>query len=146
VSVARAGRSVDATPDRAFSLWVDVARWEAFVDGFRAVDDLDEGWPAVGSSVVWRSVPDGRGRVEERVVACTPGELFETDVREARLRGRQTAEFRAEGASTAVSLTLEYAVDGGPLTWLTDVLFIRRAQGEALTRTLDRFAAEAVAG
>jgi uncharacterized membrane protein len=145
VSTARAGHTVDATPEQAFDLWVDVRRWQAFVDGFRSVEHVDEAWPAAGSSLVWHSVPNGRGRVEERVLACTPGELFETDVTEERLRGRQTAEFRAEGASTAVSLTLAYAVDGGPLTWLTDVLFIRRAQGEALERTLDRFAAEAAA-
>ena len=145
MSVARAGRRVDATADRAFSLWVDVARWEAFVDGFRAVEHLDEAWPAVGSSVVWRSVPDGRGRVTERVVVCDPPKRFETEVTEERLRGAQTVAFEAEDASTAVSLTLDYSVDGGPLTWLTDVLFIRRAQGEALARTLDRFAAEAAA-
>jgi uncharacterized membrane protein len=143
VSTARAGRRVALTPERAFELWVDVSRWEAFVDGFRDVEQVDDAWPAVGATVVWRSIPSGRGRVVERVTACEPGVRFETDVTEDRLRGTQTVELQREAEGCAVRLSLEYSIGGGPLKWLTDVLFVRRAETDALDRTLARFAAEA---
>ena len=43
-----------------------------------------------------------------------------------------------------MELELDYKVSvGGPLRPLVDVLFIRRAQNDALARTLRRFATEA---
>jgi hypothetical protein len=143
VSSARAGRRVEVTPQRAFELWVDVRRWEAFVDGFRDVQQVDDDWPSIGAAVVWQSIPSGRGRVVERVVACEAGERFATEVSEERLRGTQTVTFQREADGCAVGLSLEYSIGRGPLRWLTDVLFVRRAETDALDRTLARFAAEA---
>ena len=43
-----------------------------------------------------------------------------------------------------MALELEYTLTtGGPLRFLTDLFFIRRAEGDALARTLRRFAIEA---
>ena len=68
-----------------------------------------------------------------------------TRVHEERMIGTQTVSFHqlADG-ETGVELVLEYALArSGPLQLLSDVLFIRRAQGDALVRTLRRFAVEA---
>ena len=144
MSVAKAARRAEAPPARAFDLWVDTTRWAAFVDGFHRVEQLDPDWPAAGSEVVWMSVPGGRGRVVERVLQCKPGELFETDVAEERLVGRQALALEPDGDGVAVRLSLDYELTGGgPLRKLTDMLFIRRAENDALARTLVRFAAEA---
>jgi uncharacterized membrane protein len=136
---------VDLTPSRAFELWTDVSRWPTFVDGFGHVERIDDAWPEAGAKVVWESVPTGRGTVTERVRHALPGERIQTEVIEERLRGTQTVEFApAEEGGTAVILTLEYElVRTGPLSWITDVLFIRRAQNDALARTLSRFGIEA---
>jgi hypothetical protein len=70
--------------------------------------------------------------------------LHEVTVFEEKLDGTQTATFRPEEDGTVVALELDYKASvGGPLRPLVDVLFIRRAQNDALARTLRRFATEA---
>lgn len=146
--MARAERATVVDLDRAaaFGLWTDLGRWPTFIDGFGHVERVDESWPAAGAKLVWRSVPTGRGTVTEKVRRSVPGELLETEVLEERLAGTQTVEFAPaeEQGGTAVIMSLDYRLaQRGPLTWITDVLFIRRAQHDALARTLRRFATEA---
>jgi uncharacterized membrane protein len=145
MSRARRAALVDLSPAAAFRLWTDVGRWPTFIDGFGHPERVDEGWPGTGAKVVWRSIPTGRGTVTETVSASEPGALFRTEVLEERLAGTQTVEFAAsEDGGTEVALELSYKlVKGGPLGPLVDVIFIRRAQGDALARTLRRFATEA---
>jgi uncharacterized membrane protein len=145
VTVARRATTVELDPEEAFRLWTDVRRWPTFVDGFGHVEEIAGDWPAHGAKVVWRSIPTGRGRVTERVAECVPGERVATQVVEERLSGTQTASFAAlDGGGSEVRLELEYELTGGgPLRVVTDLLFIRRAQNDALARTLRRFATEA---
>ena len=145
MGVARAVAVIELPPDDAFELWTDLARWRTFVDGFAHVERVDDTWPGAGTKLVWRSVPTGRGIVTERVIDSQPPALISTQVLEERLTGTQTASFDAhESGGTAVELSLDYRLTkGGPLSRITDVLFIRRAQNDALARTLRRFATEA---
>ena len=144
MTVARASQRVAIPPPAAFALWLDTSRWGSFVDGFARVDQLDQSWPAAGSQIVWQSVAGGRGTVTERVLVNEASARFETHVSEERLAGTQTVSFERDGDGSAVTLTLDYTLPGsGPLRWLTDVLFIRRAEADALSRTLARFASEA---
>jgi hypothetical protein len=77
-------------------------------------------------------------------VKALPPKLHEVTVFEEKLDGIQRASFTAEEDGTIVELELDYNVSvGGPLRPLVDVLFIRRAQNDALARTLRRFAIEA---
>jgi ribosome-associated toxin RatA of RatAB toxin-antitoxin module len=145
VARTQRARVVEVTPAQAFELWTDVTRWPTFVDGFAHVERMSDNWPQAGAKIVWRSVPTGRGTVTEKVRESQPGARFQTDVLEERLIGTQTVDFEpAEEGGTAVVLGLDYTlVRKGPLAWLTDVLFIRRAQNDALARTLRRFGIEA---
>jgi hypothetical protein len=144
MGVARALTQVPLTPAEAYELWTDVRRWPTFVDGFGHPQRLDEGWPAAGAKLVWQSVPGGRGIVTEKVIRSEPDALLETAVFEERLDGTQTVTFAAGEDGALVELALDYNVRvGGPLRPLVDVLFIRRAQNDALGRTLRRFATEA---
>jgi uncharacterized membrane protein len=90
-------------------------------------------------------VPGGRGVVTERVTKALPGALHEVAVFEERLDGTQTVTFSPDDDATRVELQLDYSVSvGGPLKPVVDVLFIRRAENDALARTLRRFRTEAV--
>lgn len=143
---------LEVAPDVAFAAWTDPERWAGFVEGFERVVDLDARWPALGASVVWESVPDGRGRVTERVAEREPGRRLVTEVSERspgggapRLTGRQSLELSpVEPSAARAELRLDYEIvpgrgSPGPVT---DFLFVRRALRDALRRTLERFAAE----
>jgi uncharacterized membrane protein len=144
MSSVRRSAVVDLAPQEAFELWIDLARWRTFIDGFGHVERVDPAWPEKGAKVVWRSPPAGRGVVTERVLTSNPGSRFATQVMEERLIGVQTAVFDPAEQGTVVGLELDYELQqGGPLKGLVDALFIRRAQSEALQRTLARFKREA---
>jgi hypothetical protein len=122
-----------------------VTRWPTFVDGFGRPDRLDDTWPEPGAKLIWKSVPGGRGMVTEKVTKALPGAIHEVNVFEEKLHGTQTITFAPVDEATWVELQLEYTVSvGGPLRPVVDVLFIRRAQNDALTRTLGRFRTEAM--
>ena len=96
--------------------------------------------PDEGAKLVWNSVPTGRGTVTERVITSEPGATFVTRVFDERAVAVQTVKFTEE----ATAIELDYALQSKtPLNRLVDVLFIRRAQRDALARTLRRFAIEA---
>jgi uncharacterized membrane protein len=144
MAVARAATLVPLAPEEAYDLWTDIRRWPTFVDGFGHPERVDESWPQQGAKLVWKSVPGGRGAVTERVVKAEPPRMHEVTVFEEKLDGTQTVTFTPDADGTRVDLTLDYNVSvGGPLKPIVDVLFIRRAQNDALARTLRRFATEA---
>ena len=145
MGIARDAITIELAAARAFDLWTDLTRWATFIDGFAHVDRVDDSWPAEGAKLVWRSGPAGRGVVTERVVVAEPGERFVTQVFEQRLRGAQAVNFQpVDDGSTRVDMELDYTLtQGGPLSGITDLLFIRRAQTDAIRRTLRRFATEA---
>src|SRR3954452_13251753 len=141
----RASISVELPPDRAFALWADVRRWPTFIDDFAYIESLDSEWPAEGAKLVWVSRPRGRGRVTQRVTACEPPSRLQTLIFEDKLTATQTAIFEpGDGEGSIFELELEYALaQTGPLSPITDLLFIRRALRDSLNRTCARFAREA---
>jgi hypothetical protein len=144
VRVARAEADVALTPEAALRLWGDVSRWVNFVEGFARVVEQDPQWPAPDSRVIWESIPSGRGQVTEKVVDSGGPDRFSTMVFEDRLAGRQTLRAVESEGGARVELTLEYTLTSyGPLGPLADVLFIRRALGDSLRRTVTRFRVEA---
>jgi hypothetical protein len=144
MGTVREAISVRLDPQRAFRLWADVRRWQTFVDGFARVKRLDDEWPQPGAKLVWESTPEGRGTVTERVTEVEAGTRLVTDVFEERCAGTQTVTFEPDPEGAVAQIEYEYELaSGGPLRGITDVLFIRRAQSDALVRTLRRFATEA---
>jgi Polyketide cyclase / dehydrase and lipid transport len=144
VRVARAEVDVALTPEAALRLWTDVSRWASFVEGFARTVELDPGWPAEGSRLIWESIPAGRGRVTEKVVEPPSAERFATMVFEDRMAGRQVLRAAEVTGGARVELTLEYTLTRyGPFAFAADALFIRRALRDSLRRTMDRFRVEA---
>lgn len=144
MGVARERAVTVLPPGRALALWLDVERWPTFVDGYARVDHQHERWPEPGARVVWHSRPGGRGTVTEKVAEIErPGRVV-VDVIDDKLSGRQTATFEEDEGGCAVLVELEYTLnEGGPLTRLADVTYIRRALRDSIRRTLERFAVEA---
>jgi hypothetical protein len=140
---ARAAALARIDPEGARELWTNLRRWPTFVEGFAHVVEVSPEWPAEGSKLVWRSGPGGRGTVTERVLESS-GSSFRTKVFEEALNGEQSVAFEPADEGTRVELRLEYDLArSGPLRFVADLLFIRRALRDALRRTLDRFAVEA---
>jgi Polyketide cyclase / dehydrase and lipid transport len=142
--MAGADAVVALPPEEAQALWTDVRRWPSFVEGFARELRRSGDWPSEGAKLEWESTPEGRGRVTEQVTANEPG-AFATQVFEQRLTGTQAVAFEpTEEEGSVVTLRLEYELTGtGPLSGITDLLFIRRALRDSLTRTLRRYAIEA---
>jgi hypothetical protein len=142
--MGRASASIDVPglASEAEALWYDPVRWATWIDGFAAVVELSDGWPAEGT-LQWNSTPEGRGRVLETVTAYEPRGGQTLAVEDSRLRGTQRVEFVPGPDSVKVTLTLDYDLkERHPLTWLVDRLFVRREIAASLRRTLARFARE----
>lgn len=145
MGVARSSAAARVDPRRALEVWTDLRQWPAFVEGFARMLEADPAWPAPGATVVWESIPEGRGRVAEKVVASQDGS-FVTEVSEKALEGVQTLSARAsEKDGAVIELSLDYRLkEAGLLGPITDVLFIRRSLSAALGRTLEQFATEVI--
>ena len=141
---ARAEIEVPGAISEAERLWYDVSRWPTFVEGFAHVAKREGDWPKAGSRIVWDSVRAGRGRVSERVVAYEVRVSQTVEVEDPRMTGTQRISFApAEEGRCRVALELDYSLkQPGPLGAVVDALFVRRAQRDALRRTLARFARE----
>jgi uncharacterized membrane protein len=129
----------------AEALWYDPARWPAFVEGFAHIIKKEGDWPKQDARVVWDSVRDGRGRVVERVRRYEARVGQTVEVEDPKLHGTQAIAFEAltDPPRTAIKLELQYKLKGttfgGPIV---DVLFVRRALGDSLRKTLMRFRRE----
>ena len=147
MALAKARTTVALAPAEALALWTDLRRWPSFMEGFARVKRAEGEWPEQGALVTWESIPGGRGLVTEKVLSRDESQI-QTEVFEDALAGRQTARFLpTEDGATRAELELEYKLTrSGILRQVTDVLFIRRALNDSLTRTLRRFAVEAEEG
>ncbi len=141
-------RVVDVAGDvvAAEALWYQVERWPEWVDGCARVTDRADHWPRAGGRVVWESLPHGRGRVSEQARAHEPGSGQTAEVNDERLSAVQRVSFARAPEGVQIALELDYRLTRrGPGMVVVDMLFIRRAVGDSLTRTLEGFA-ELLAG
>lgn len=144
MGTVRVTQELPAQVSFAESLWYDVSRWPAFVDGFGHVRKLEGDWPCEGARVQWQSTPDGRGLVNERVTAYEVRSGQTVAVEDPRIAGEQVVTFApaGDGAST-MTVELRYRLkDRTPVTPIVDALFVRRAFKDAMARTLSRFRRE----
>jgi Polyketide cyclase / dehydrase and lipid transport len=142
--MGRASASIDVPglASEAEELWYDPVRWSSWIDGFGHVVELSDGWPAEGR-LQWNSTPEGRGRVLETVSAYEPRSGQTLAVEDRRLHGTQRVAFEPGPEAVKVTLTLDYRLkEGNAMTWLVDLLFVRREIAASLRRTLARFARE----
>ena len=128
----------------AEALWYDLGRRASFVEGFGRVAKVDGTWPQAGSRVVWDAPPKGRGRVVESVEAYEARGSQTVRFEDERLHGTQTTTFAAASeGSVRVTVALAWTPKEGNA--VADWLFVRRAMGEALRRTLVKYRIERLA-
>ncbi len=122
--------------------WYDLERWPEWVDGLARVVEVRGDWPKPGSEIVWESHPAGRGTVHERVMSFEPRSGQTSDIDDDSISARQSVTFRPVGDRVQVEFALDYTLKRRtPLSWLVDLVFIRRLMGASLGRTLARFRA-----
>jgi Polyketide cyclase / dehydrase and lipid transport len=126
----------------AEACWYDVERWPEWVDGLARVIEVRGDWPKPGSEVTWESHPAGRGTVRERVTDYEPRSGQRSDVDDESITARQSVTFEPQGDGVQIQFALEYTLKRrSPVSWLVDLVFIRRLMGASLGRTLERFQA-----
>jgi hypothetical protein len=143
-SVVARRRLPGAKVDEAARLWFDLGRWPSIIDGFGTLARSQGDWPYAGGRIVWDSLRNGRGRVVEHVLEYEPGVTQLVRVEDPVLDGTQRVRFIvvADGCEIQLELHYELKRDPGLGSLLADVFFVRRALGDALARTLRRFAVE----
>ncbi len=108
---------IPASLAETWDLYFDPTRWAEWVDEFRAIDSLRDGYPQVGGTLVWHSGPSGRGQVTETVLEHEQRSLHRIRYSDPSSEGEQTTRFRIEGEGTLVRLELSYSlVKGGVLS------------------------------
>ena len=150
-----ASTEIEAPLAEVWDLYFDQDRWSSWVDGLASVVS-QRGYPNQGGTLTWRSGPAGRGEVRERVVAHEPRSLHAIDYTDPSSTGRLEVGFEMlpavsadSGRRTRVTQKLAYRVTaGGPLSPITDFLFIRGQMRGSLQRSLTdlRLEAERVGG
>jgi uncharacterized membrane protein len=141
----RAEVHVAALASAAEELWYDTDRWPTFVDGLAHVAKVEGDWPRAGR-VLWDAKVDGRGRVDERVVAHEARVGQTVSVEDEKITGTQRIEFQPSGAGCRITLTLDYRLKmDGPAAAVID-RFARRPMRDSLKRTLVRFKRELEVG
>ena len=130
-----------------WDLYFDSDRWPSWVDQFAAVVS-SSGYPEAGGELVWRSTAAGRGQVRERVVEHQPRSMHRIEFKDPESRGRLETAFEmvpaGEERTTRVTQRLAYEITGGgPLSAVTDFLFIRTQMRRSLERSLGGLRLEA---
>ncbi len=128
----------------AEDLWYDLRRRPGYVDGFGRVVKVEGPWPEAGARVLWDGPRGGRGRVAESVAAFEWREGQEVRLEDEKLRGTQTTTFSPNpDGSVHVAVRLAWTLkEGNPVV---DWVWVRRAMGESLRRTLVRYRIERLA-
>jgi uncharacterized protein YndB with AHSA1/START domain len=143
VSSVSASVAVNASLAEVWDYYLEPRGWPLWVDGFGHLEASD-GYPEVGGILRWRSVPAGRGEVTERVLEHEPRRLHRVEYNDPESSGELRTSFEISGEGARVTQELDYhLLRGGPLTWVTDRLFIRGQLRASLARTLTRLKLEA---
>jgi len=140
MAVVRATAQYPGPLHEAERCWYDTARWPLWVDQLDQVVQVAGSWPEVGATVTWKSGPAGRGQVREHVAAYEALGGQTVEVEDDSIIGRQSVTFTPAGDGVGVELVLDYSIKKrSPVTWLVDLLFIRRLMAASLRSTLGRF-------
>lgn len=134
--------TVAALASAAEELWYDTGRWPTFVDGLAHVAKVEGDWPHAGGRVLWDAKHDGRGRVDERVVAHEARTGQTLSIEDEKLTGTQRVEFHPTDDGCRIVLMLTYTLKmDAPQRQVID-FFARRPLRDSLKRTLTRFQQE----
>jgi uncharacterized membrane protein len=134
---------VEASLAETWDYYFEPHGWPAWVEGFKAVESA-EGYPHARGRLRWRSTAAGRGTVDEEVLAHEPRSLHRITFSDPQSSGELETRFQVQGEGTRVEQHLSYRLrKGGPLSFLTDRLFVRPQVRRSVQRSLLRLKREA---
>lgn len=147
MATVEAAVEIPAPLAEVWDLYFDSSRWAAWVDGFAAVVS-ESGYPDVDGKLIWRSTPAGRGQVNEQVLVHDDRSSHRIRYRDPESEGELETTFEMlpteDGRLTRVEQHLVYGLrQGGPLSAITDFLFIRSQMRQSLERSLSDLRHEA---
>lgn len=135
---------VDASLAECWETYFDARTWGSWVDGFQAPVEMAGGYPEVGGTLRWRSIPAGRGEVRERVLEREPRRRHRVAFADPTMEGELETTFAIEGSGTRVSQRLSYRLlGGGPIARLAGLFFVKGQVRSSVERTLAAFKHEA---
>lgn len=140
VGVVEEDVTVAASLADAWDAYFEPRMWPSWVDSFGSVTALD-GYPQVGGTLRWKSVPAGRGEVTETVLEHEPRRLHRIRFTDPSLQGEMSVSFAIEGEGTKVKAVFEYrVVDPSLFARAAALIFVKPQIRGTLRRSLDAFA------
>lgn len=116
-----------ATPDR----------YREWVDGFGTITARTGEWPEPGSELVWRTGPQGRGTVREKVTESEERRRLIVDFTDDASTGTVTTELAIDGGGVSVGQEIDFRLsDPGPFGVIAGLFFLRGQQRRSLERSL----------
>jgi hypothetical protein len=136
---------VDASLAETWDAYFDSRLWGSWVDGFQAAVERSPGYPAeVGSTLVWRTIPAGRGTVRERVLEHQERRVHRVASPSIANRVSSSPSMVGSANATRVDQTLTYRLlDRGPIARIGAVFFVKTQVRSSMERTLAAFRHEA---
>src|SRR5919106_4953218 len=98
---------VSASLAEVWDHYFDARGWGAWVDGFQAAVEAD-GYPDIGGTLRWRSIPAGRGEVTERVLEHEHRRRHLIEFSDPEMEVRLETCFEIAGEGTRVMQILTY--------------------------------------
>ena len=135
---------VEASLAEVWDTYLDPRGWASWVDGFAQATSVGDDWPEAGSVLRWRSIPAGRGEVEERVTAHEERRRHAFDFRDPAMTGSVETTFAIDGPGTRVEQKMEYQLlDRGPISRIAALFFVKGQVRSSVQRSLGALAHEA---
>ncbi|MEV0718188.1 SRPBCC family protein [Asanoa sp. NPDC050611] len=139
--MSETSRVIDATPERIFAVLADGWSYASWVVGAAHIRDVEDGWPAVGTSIHHRVGPwPVQINDSTTVRAMEPARLLELDARMWPL-GRAVIRLTLEPATpTSTLVRMAETVVSGAVRSLPDpvqALLLKPRNAEALGRLGD---------
>ncbi|MDQ3758613.1 MAG: SRPBCC family protein [Actinomycetota bacterium] len=143
MSVVEQEVQVSASVADAWDLYFEPRSWPAWVDSFGSVLEID-GYPEVGGTLRWKSVPAGRGEVKETVREHELRRVHRIDFEDSSLAGTMSVSFSIEGEGTRIVAAMDYRLlDRSVFAQMGSWLFLKAQLRGTIRRSLDAFASEA---
>ena len=131
---------VEASLAETWDHYSDPRAWGSWVDGSQTTLEASPGYPDVGTTLRWRSIPAGRGEVVETVTAHEHRRRHAVEFEDPAMGGELETTFAIEGPGTRVGQSLTYRVlDRGLIAGIGSLFFVKAQVRGSMQRTLVAF-------
>src|SRR6478672_10884217 len=131
MAIVQRSIQIKASPQETMALLSDASRWPGWYPGMTEID-IAAPFPEAGGKVTFKAKSAGMSMpITETVLDYQPDKLQLLQM-EGMLSGRARWELTPEGDRTRVTTTFDYALPGGALGKLADMLVVKRLNAKSL--------------